>query len=353
MWLSEPRRAASELGFSILLVLNFWVGSQGSLEGLDKYVDSWIDWNTANIPATTNPRHQVATLDASNWSKEAFLKATMYQRRPVLVRGLFKNSTAVQTWSNTTLSRRVGHINVTVHTDVCKDRVIQAIRARKFTQALQCLQQRKFSDFLDSPDKTYAKQVSEMFTEDPTLLKDLQLDRLGDVYAANFQVIPTTFVGKGNSFPFLSSFHCAFAANYFIQAHGRKTWRLVTPDYTPYMQPYINDDVPAIGSRMAVVDKGADEKYRFKDLPVQSITLEAGDFLYIPPWWWHEIIHPDTNWHIGVGLRPVDSVVKQHLPWFSDHWWNTMGVVPITVGLFRDLYIKKLDFAKQYYDNEE
>ena len=57
-------------------------------------------------------------------------------------------------------------------------------------------------------------------------------------------------------------------------------------------------DLPSLGKKFTG---------RKVKLPVSKVILNAGDFLFLPPWWWHEITHPIHRLAIAVGLHPCQN----------------------------------------------
>jgi hypothetical protein len=90
--------------------------------------------------------------------------------------------------------------------------------------------------------------------------------------------------GPGTS----TSFHCAGVSNLYVQAHGRKKWVLVQPEYTPFMYP-----APQRGINWQSFvdfrdpDYAACPLYRLVDR--RETVLEPGDVLWNPPFVWHGV----------------------------------------------------------------
>lgn len=90
--------------------------------------------------------------------------------------------------------------------------------------------------------------------------------------------------GPGTS----TSFHCAGVSNLYVQAHGRKKWVLVQPEYTPFMYP-----APQRGINWQSwvdfrnPDLASCPLYRLVDR--RETVLEPGDVLWNPPFVWHGV----------------------------------------------------------------
>lgn len=84
-----------------------------------------------------------------------------------------------------------------------------------------------------------------------------------------------------------------------VQLAGRKHWKVFEPTFKDPLvhqksKPFIKDCPPT---------------------PVFERTLEAGDILYIPRGWWHEVLPVDgePTFHIAVGIHA--SRVRDYLSW--------------------------------------
>lgn len=98
--------------------------------------------------------------------------------------------------------------------------------------------------------------------------------------------------------------HCAAESNHFFQLSGQKIWSLIDPTYAAEMG-MIHDNLvqnaPAMGS------------YNKFCVPHYEIDLYPGDLLYIPPWWFHDVInlpHGDGEDHqyvYGMATRFLEA----------------------------------------------
>lgn len=102
--------------------------------------------------------------------------------------------------------------------------------------------------------------------------------------------------------------HTGFIANYFVQVSGRKLWRFVDGQYTPYMKARKNAATHAFRSELPFLASvpGLEDK-----LPVIDIVTEPGDLLVFPGYYWHEVHNLDDDaLTLGCGFRPVRDVLR-------------------------------------------
>lgn len=125
-------------------------------------------------------------------------------------------------------------------------------------------------------------------------------------------VLSQWFVARRNNTG--STLHCAPPDNMFLNVKGRKEWYFIHPSYTPIMEPSMAKYGVYCISDLEETFEGdfyenLVKKYpHMKHVPVYKTTLEEGDMLFNPPWWWHRVcnLSPKT---IGIAVR-FESPVK-------------------------------------------
>ncbi|MGH7616203.1 MAG: cupin-like domain-containing protein [Gemmatimonadaceae bacterium] len=101
--------------------------------------------------------------------------------------------------------------------------------------------------------------------------------------------------GPGTS----TSLHCAGVSNLYVQAHGRKKWVLIQPEFTPFMYPALGK---GLNWQSRVDFRNPDAAtcplYRYVDR--YETVLEPGDVLWNPPFVWHGVMNVTAS--IAVSL---------------------------------------------------
>eukprot|EP00636_Phaeomonas_parva_P006425 CAMPEP_0118862986 /NCGR_PEP_ID=MMETSP1163-20130328/8010_1 /TAXON_ID=124430 /ORGANISM="Phaeomonas parva, Strain CCMP2877" /LENGTH=445 /DNA_ID=CAMNT_0006796947 /DNA_START=6 /DNA_END=1343 /DNA_ORIENTATION=+ len=106
------------------------------------------------------------------------------------------------------------------------------------------------------------------------------------------------FLYKGNKYH--TGMHQAPVSDWFFMISNAKTWRFVEPKYTPYLGAMTFDGV----STVCKFDYLGDDA----GIPYTDVTVEAGDMMFFPAHWWHEVHNVDKQQHgIGFGFRPFDD----------------------------------------------
>ena len=84
--------------------------------------------------------------------------------------------------------------------------------------------------------------------------------------------------------------HCASSWNFFFMLDGQKTWYFVHPNDSAYVYPFYRMGMNAtFAHNMYPDDYNKDDYPLMEYCPYYEVTLEPGDLLFNPPWWWHSI----------------------------------------------------------------
>jgi len=208
-----------------------------------------------------------------------FHAAFIERPHPVVLRGLAADSKAGRTWTFASFVERFGHEQVlltTAEVDGARGELAE----------------------VDS-DKVYVHNSEVLFRRYPELVAELPLDRL----EAFSELRPThlqLFLGRaGTGTPF----HSAGTWNWFFNVSGRKTWYFVDPRHGFLMYP-VNGLGQAASFSLCPYPDDFDEDFfpAFAHCPIFEVTLEPGDVLLNPPWWWHAVRNVSET-TVGVASR--------------------------------------------------
>lgn len=217
--------------------------------------------------------------DWRNRTPEEFYEAFVRRPHPVVLRGFATDSRAVREWTFDGLLERFGQEEVLLTTEKLDG------EAGK----------------LDSvkSDKVYLHNSEVLFRRHPELVDALPLDSL----AAYSDMRPTylqLFLGReGTGTPF----HAAANWNWFFNIEGRKSWSFVDPRHGYLLYP-LNAVGQAAAFALCPYADEYDEEFfpAFRHCPVFRVTLEPGDVLFNPPWWWHSVRNVSEK-TVGVASR--------------------------------------------------
>jgi hypothetical protein len=212
-------------------------------------------------------------------SPEDFRREHIERPHPAVLRGFGADCEAVRSWSFRSLLDRFG-----------EEKVLLTTRELDGDPG-------KLAAVEDG--KVYLHNSEILFRRHPELVDALPLDRL----CAYSDLRPTylqLFLGrKGTGSPF----HAASNWNWFFNIEGRKTWWFVDPRHGMLIYPFA-----AMGQAAAFALCGYPSEYdreyfpAFAYCPIFEVTLEPGDVVFNPPWWWHAVRNV-TDTTVGVASR--------------------------------------------------
>lgn len=231
-------------------------------------------------------------------SPEAFFREYVRPNLPVVLKGAARDWVATRTWSPEAFAERFGDepiILIRAAADDLKDFESDGYRPAGGEVKLRDV----VADMLAGKD-TYARFVP-LLNQRPELRSDLDrayIERMRPRGALGtyFQL----FMGGAGT---TTSLHNALGSNLFVEVYGRKTWWLYPPTYNPAIRPSLKR-APFF---LSTLDPEAPDHGRFplfRHVRGYKVTLEAGDILYNPPFYWHYVRNPTAS--IGVGVRFYD-----------------------------------------------
>jgi len=150
--------------------------------------------------------------------------------------------------------------------------------------------------------KIYCHNSEYLFMRHPELKQVLGFDRLEPYSDGKREAYCQLFIGrKGTGSPL----HCAAVWNWFHMLDGSKRWYFADPSQSVLLYPF-----NAIGRVAAMAHCSFPDQYQadgfplFKYCPFYEVTLEPGDVMLVPPWWWHavrnlteESVAVASRWH--------------------------------------------------------
>lgn len=219
---------------------------------------------------------------------EHYLKTS----RPVVIRGGAKHWPAYNKWTPSFFSREYGNDEIPVSDGIGwkpSDKPGYSVNSDFSTI--------RFSDLIDGLDNGSSEYLRfyPILNQHPELVSDLLVDeicKLGIIKGLMKKMLHARiYIGaKGTS----TAIHHAPISNLYVQIHGEKRWDLYSPVESPLMYP--------VATRTAYFGGKADyrdEKYTqdslFKFARGFSVTLEEGDVLFIPRFWWHAVRNLSTT----------------------------------------------------------
>jgi ribosomal protein L16 Arg81 hydroxylase len=107
-------------------------------------------------------------------------------------------------------------------------------------------------------------------------------------------------------------FHYDLLHNFYVQIYGRKHFALVSPDDHLAMQVYPRVHPSTRMSKLAWARVCANREQTaiLRNLTIYEVTLEPGQVLYIPPYWWHRVTALETTISLSVHTEVLNILPR-------------------------------------------
>jgi len=301
------------------------------------------------------PIAPIAEIQAHEYSWTALKALSNDWTQPVVVRGLFRNASALQLWAQpdylvretfaSNLTSVIGNGTIVKHYErVCsldsKDRDASSFSTYiPFDEAISRISSGNSTETIVFPPASRSKRIrnpplEERFNE--MVANDLDLSVIGDAFSSGTEstILTQIFLGGGVSLdaaspsspssPSLSSlpsssssssspppssssphpligtgWHGDICNNFVIQVVGVKRWMMVDSKHASYLRPTMSSGKTAIvGLSLSIEDD------TLPYIPHHEFDLYPGDFLYNPEWYFHSIVnHPVGPYALGLVSR--------------------------------------------------
>jgi Rps23 Pro-64 3,4-dihydroxylase Tpa1-like proline 4-hydroxylase len=234
------------------------------------------------------PKRPGAIDELTKITHRRFIDDYYSRNRPVIIKGMLKNSRAVRTWSPKFFARHFpdAPVDITARRDADPD------YERHFRGSLQSTTMGELVERLTKePDSNDFYLVARNYFFDSPAFHSLHGDlkpppQIIDAADRGLGWAKMWFGPKGTVTPLHHDLHSIL----FTQVHGRKQFRMIASHELPNM--YLEDKY------YSAVDIEKPDPARFPRFPfasIQSATVEPGDVLFIPVGWWHWVKSLDVS----------------------------------------------------------
>jgi len=210
-------------------------------------------------------------------NEEYFMNLTNAYTKPVLIKNLFSHED-LQDYNYKNMILNHGKV------------IIQAINNDTNTSG----EVMTFEEYIINIEKG----VKLYLTVNNSIANILDIDNLMIFYNKLFKThgFKNIFIGNINSYTHL---HCELAASSGIQLNGNKKWYLINPKYSEHLHS-VSDSNNIFRTSVYGFNRTFD---KVNIIPHYEFIVEKGDFLFVPPWWWHETLNI-TDENIMFSYRP-------------------------------------------------
>lgn len=235
------------------------------------------------------------------------LKDCIKTHRPLLLKGA-ANEWACMTWSPENLSRRFPD-----ETGVITDG--DFMDEKSFEKSLKNLKKSKIGEF---------SRVSHMIQNNKELQTEMGNEKLKKVMS--FPYLLTSYQFFFGQFGNTTKLHAGATNNLQIQVEGTKIWHLVEPKFGPILRPVIAGE-PLLRSWHDTANPDLIKYPEQKVIPIIEASHEKGDILFIPTFWWHQVMYQNSVMSAGVRWISPYSIFKSSLAMlFSDALYCHNGI---------------------------
>lgn len=291
--------------FSILSFINSHFGSNLTTEESDMSGSTYQNFISKAYNSMINNYYlnkkfkknisptQVPIINIEDLTQKKFIKLTNNFTTPLVVKGFVKNSPATQNWSPQYLSENYGSTQLpTIENANIKNNLSSAFSEYNYITVKDAMHN------IINGGKMYVNNVSRIFGYHPELLDDLDLDQIkkySGIDLKNSNNVTHMFIGGKNTG---TTLHTSYTGNFFFNVKGQKKWILIDSKYSRYLQPILSKTGLFSVSKIEVFKDDTTINY----FPRYEFTLEEGDLLFNPPWWWHAVKN-ETEYTIGCANR--------------------------------------------------
>jgi|LauGreStaDraftv2_3_1035109.scaffolds.fasta_scaffold01561_2 hypothetical protein len=214
-------------------------------------------------------------------------------RTPLVIKGLIKDFPCVKKWDIDYLKKNCGQHTVKGFAKTDGSNFI----TNQFNN-VKVLENVRFSnacDMIRNGEQIYINNFHSIFIDCAVLQEDLDLKKLNEITPIEYLEVSQLFFGpKGTG----TTLHCAMKSNIFYNVKGRKKWTFIDPAYSQYLSAVLSDNGIFVVSKLNYFN----DPSLLRNIPKFEYTLEEGDVLFNPSWWWH-CVENMSEYTIGVANR--------------------------------------------------
>lgn len=258
-----------------------------------------------------NEQKIIRTIHVEDYDFAKFKELTEDFRYPGVIKGLFKNTTAVEKWTEKGyLSETIGEFDVKVRVRINDTSEFNNTMATFEESYDTMIEDENYKGRLFFPVFTKSKEGTKNHNVHDAVNKvvqgDLDLDRIWKGfgrYETHGSLIGHQFsIGRAKppeeqDIPTFD-WHCEPGSNWYAQISGTKEWYFMHPEYSSVMMP-THDGIGTRNMHSSNIQFINTIRDR---LPLESIMLEPGDLLYLPEWEWHSTFR-DSGISFAVAMR--------------------------------------------------
>lgn len=213
----------------------------------------------------------VPEIDAADATREAIVNLSHDFTFPTVVRGALKGAACLTEWTKKSFWME----------KFAEELVVATSKEKSAMHTMR--------DFFEPGAGLYIAGAASIFERNPELkgMIDNDVTQMtmpdGPDAGAFFYQMFMGWKSQG------TTIHCAIGTNIFRQIAGRKKWYFLPPSQTPYVYPKMYTNGYSGTSKTVQSHKDGTSAPWWNKLERYTTTLEPGDILVNPAWWWHAV----------------------------------------------------------------
>jgi hypothetical protein len=230
---------------------------------------------------------QVERIERPN--RDTFYKDYVLPNKPVIISGAINEWKAISLWSVDYFKSTAGNTNIQV--EVSPNRIFPPVHEQSMKQSGSYTDTEKsmtFGQYIDRITSESLVAEGYYFAQQPldVLFPQLMNDiKSPDYFKEKSLLTYIWFAGAG----YITPLHYDLVHNLFAQVTGRKRFILFAPEQTKLLYPFPKFSPIAHFSRVNLDDPDLVKFPRFQNARPLECTVEPGDILFIPVFWWHQV----------------------------------------------------------------
>lgn len=227
--------------------------------------------------------NKIARIDTP--TTEDFRRNFISRSKPVIIEGATENWKALSSWTDDYLKSVIGATKVRV--EVSSNNYFPSLQDGPKTE--RQYRQISFADYVGfiSSENTRADKYylsdSSLFEKFPILAADIGYPAFLD---KRLTLRNSWWFGAAGT---ITPLHYDLVYNLIVQVRGRKRFTLFAPKQLKLLYPMAKSSRRAHFSRVNIERPDLAAFPKFRQTVRLEFTLEAGEMLFIPPFWWHQV----------------------------------------------------------------
>lgn len=256
----------------------------------------------------------------SNLSYEQFLKEYLIPGKPVILTGVMEDWPAMSKWGaeyfKSTLSNQKVKVAVSEN-GMFPSKPEQGWSATDYEQM-------DFFDYLnmieDSKklEKVYYLQHKSLPDVFPELLNDIQIPK----YIKSPNPTINLWIGSGGN---VTPIHYDFSSNFLAQVKGEKKVILFEPSQSRNLYALSVKSKNSNLSPINTINPDFNKHSKYRNIPYYECTIEPGQMLFIPLFWWHWVNTINRETAISINYWWNGAI----RPWFSRQGIKTLCLISL------------------------